>query len=163
MSLDSVQDSVAMYYQKKKSLEGTVPLLWMEKLRPREGNHLPKSQGKLPAELNLGSVCLGALGEAQTCHLQRSPAQAVRVGGVEPHPGASHDNSRVPFKQKAACSSGWTRCPASGSCELPSHGHSLGRVKEGPSSVAPEGVGGQQGDNSRHAVWAQQGDPWRGR
>lgn len=134
-----MQDSVEMHCLKKqKSLESTVPLFWMEKLRLAEGSHLPKSQGKLGAELDLGSVCLGVLRESQACHLQRSLAQAVGMGGVEPHPGASRDNSCVPFKQRAACSSGWTQCPASGSCELPSHSPSLGRVREGLGGVAPE-------------------------
>lgn len=70
----------------------------MEKLRPGTGKHLPESQGKLEPEQDLKSICLGALGEAQMCHFQSSPSQAVGVGDAEPHPEVSHDNSRVPFK-----------------------------------------------------------------
>uniref|UniRef100_A0A8C4MG35 Glutamate receptor interacting protein 2 n=1 Tax=Equus asinus TaxID=9793 RepID=A0A8C4MG35_EQUAS len=68
--------------------------------------------------------------------LQRSPSQTQTVGVR----GVGH--GRVPFKQRATRCSGWTRCPASGSCELGSHSPSLGRARAGPSSVAPEGVSG---------------------
>lgn len=40
----------------KENLKGTVPLLWMGKLRPGKGDHLPKSQGKLGAELDPESI-----------------------------------------------------------------------------------------------------------
>lgn len=40
--------------QFKENLKGTVPPLWMGKLRPGKDNHLPKSQDKFGAELDLG-------------------------------------------------------------------------------------------------------------
>lgn len=87
-------------------------------------SHSPRSPDESGAELARGSVCLGTLGAA--CRLQRPPAQTrngwlgVGVGGgVEPRPGISRDDGRVPFKQRAARCSGWMRAQPVGARSSP--------------------------------------------
>ena len=85
-------------------------------------SHSPRSPDESGAELARGSVSLGALGAA--CHLQRPPAQTRNGwrgvgGGVEPRPGISRDDGHVPFKQRAARCSGWTRAQPVGARSSP--------------------------------------------
>uniref|UniRef100_A0A8C0T084 PDZ domain-containing protein n=1 Tax=Canis lupus familiaris TaxID=9615 RepID=A0A8C0T084_CANLF len=102
----------------------------MEKLRPRESSHLPKSQGKVGGRTGPPGVSVpGTQREPQVHPLQSSPPRLRlwawgwgRCGTSQSQP----NSSCVPFKQRAARCSGWTRCPASGSPELPSHSPSRG-------------------------------------
>uniref|UniRef100_F7AK72 Glutamate receptor interacting protein 2 n=1 Tax=Equus caballus TaxID=9796 RepID=F7AK72_HORSE len=102
-----------------------------------EGQSFTKVPAQVRRRTGPGALSArGPRGRPQMHCLQRSPSQTQTVGVR----GVGH--GRVPFKQRATRCSGWTRCPASGSCELGSHSPSLGRARAGPSSVAPEGVSG---------------------
>lgn len=65
--------------------------------------------------------------------------------GVEPHPGARHDSSMSPLSREPPAAVGGLSAQPVGAVSFPSHSPSLVRVWEGPSSVAPKGVSGQQG------------------
>lgn len=73
------------------------------------------------------------------CHLQR-PLPRLRLGVRVLN--LSHDNSNVPFKQRAACCSGWTHAQPVGAVSSPPTAPPWGGRGRDQSSVAPEGVSG---------------------
>ena len=119
-------------------------------------SHSPRSPDESRAELARGSVSLGALGAA--CHLQRPPAQTRNGwrgggGGVEPVQESAVTMAMSPLSRGP---------PAAVGGRVPSQWEPGAPL---PRPLPGEGEGGSgwhQGDNSRHAVWVQPGDPWRG-
>lgn len=65
--------------------------------------------------------------------------------GVEPHPGARLDSSVSPLSREPPAAVGGLSAQPVGAVSLPPTAPPWGGCGEGLSSVAPEGVGGQQG------------------
>lgn len=136
----------------------------MEKLKSGEGNHLTKSQGKSGAQLApRGLSVQGPWGRPQECHPQRCPAQAqaVGVGGVEPHQKPAMTTAVSPLSREPPAAVGGLGAQPVGAVSFPPTAPPWrGRGRGRAAWLQRELV--DRGDNSRHAVWAQPGDPWRG-
>lgn len=142
----------------KGKLKGTAPPLWMGKLRPGKGNHLPQSQGKFGAGLDLGVYLPGAPGETPCMPSSKISCPGYGSEGVEPHPGARHGSSMSPLSRELpAAVGGLSAQPVGAGRFSPTAPPSRGCGRGGAAWLPRESVGSR--DNSRHAVWAQPGDP----